>query len=476
MLGPSELRFLNQLQNIDAPEIWNDKGLSKLWLYNLHYFDDLMADDAETRRDWHEALINRWINENPAPLGNGWEPYPTSLRIVNWVKWVLAGNELPAGGQDNLATQADWLSRNLEYHLLGNHLFANAKALVFAGTLFDGPEAARWRLTGLQILDKQLPEQTLPTGGQFELSPMYHTIFVEDLLDIIQLSDLDRTFPRQQVASWRNAAERSLSWMNGLAHPDGRIAFFNDGAFGIAAEPAALGNYAARLGLSAAADRTSDLDGYVRMDSGLAVLICDAAPIGPDYLPGHAHADTLSFEMSLAGQRLIVNGGTSVYGCDPAQRLKERGTAAHNTVTLDNQNSSEIWSSFRVGRRARVTERNLQIEGDEYTLSAAHDGFTRLGGPVHRRKWKLSPGKLEIRDEIQHGWQNAKARFRIAPPFHADPQTIHGPVPIDLHTEGSSVKIENGTWAPEFGKTVPCQIVCVEFAGPNVTTTLSWQP
>ena len=45
-----------------------------------------------------------------------------------------------------------------------------------------------------------------------------------------------------------------------------------------------------------------------------AVVLCDIGRIGPDYLPGHAHADTLSFELSLAGERVIVNSGISEYG------------------------------------------------------------------------------------------------------------------------------------------------------------------
>ncbi|MCP4408680.1 MAG: heparinase, partial [Gammaproteobacteria bacterium] len=74
---------------------WDNPNIDKLWRYNLHYFDDLNAKGAEARRDWHVRLIVDWIQNNPPGKGTGWEPYPTSLRIVNWIKWALAGNELP---------------------------------------------------------------------------------------------------------------------------------------------------------------------------------------------------------------------------------------------------------------------------------------------------------------------------------------------------------------------------------------------
>ena len=65
-----------------------------------------------------------------------------------------------------------------------------------------------------------------------------------------------------------------------------------------------------------------------------AVAIGDIGNVGPDYIPGHAHADTLSFEMSVFDMRFIVNSGTSVYGLG-AERLRQRGTAAHSTVVID---------------------------------------------------------------------------------------------------------------------------------------------
>ena len=81
------------------------------------------------------------------------------------------------------------------------------------------------------------------------------------------------------------------------------------------------------------------------------MALLDVAPVGPDYLPGHAHADTLSFELSLFGQRVLVNSGTSQYEAGP-ERSRQRGTAAHNTVIVDGHDSSEVWAGFRVARRA----------------------------------------------------------------------------------------------------------------------------
>ena len=123
--------------------------------------------------------------------------------------------------------------------------------------------------------------------------------------------------------------------------------------------------------------------GYSRIDMGDVVAIIDRAAVGPDYLPGHAHADTLSFELSIFGQRVIVNSGTSTYR-EGSERLRQRGTSSHSTVVIDNQNSSEVWASFRVARRAKIFNVETSIDNGKIYLSAQHDGYKRLSGsPIH---------------------------------------------------------------------------------------------
>lgn len=92
---------------------------------------------------------------------------------MNWLKWSLAGNPLGGDGAASLALQARYLRRRIEWHLLANHLFVNAKALIYCGLCFSGAEADEWLGTGLRILKRQVPEQILADGGHFERSPMY---------------------------------------------------------------------------------------------------------------------------------------------------------------------------------------------------------------------------------------------------------------------------------------------------------------
>lgn len=486
MLGVNVFRFLNRTHTLPAHGGWNDAALEKLWLYNLHYFDDLNAQDAYARRDLHQALIARWIAENPTANGNGWEPYPTSLRMVNWIKWLAAGNVLAPGMANSMVLQAQWLGGRLERHLLGNHLFANAKALVFAGLYFEGTQAAVWLATGLKIISKELPEQVLADGGNFERSPMYHAIFLEDVLDLINASQCwPGLVPDVQVACWRETAGRMLSWLTGMMHPDGEIALFNDAAFGVAPGAAELIAYAARVGvrLPTAIENSKVIhfadSGYVRMQTHHAVALLDVAPIGPDYLPGHAHADTLSFELSVFGQRVVVNGGTSRYGLG-LDRLRERGTAAHSTVEVADANSSEVWGGFRVARRAYPFD--LDVLPSRGRVACSHNGYTRLpGAPVHRRLWQMNKDGLQVQDTVRGGKHASLARYILHPAIQVaaiDANSWHltlaGGQRLLVVVQAGQGRIEQARYAPEFGKQLQTQSLVIELVSGVADVTLSW--
>jgi uncharacterized heparinase superfamily protein len=486
LIGPDVCRFLNVERRCNSPSDWNAADVTQLWTFNLHYFDDLNARDASSRTEWHRLWIERWVKENPPGVGAGWGPYPLSRRIVNWVKWVCRGNVLPVSCYESLAIQTRWLMDCIEYHILGNHLFTNAKALVHAGLFCDGPEAQRWFDRGFAILERQIQEQILADGGHFELSPMYHAAILEDMLDLVNvLSAFGRTTPRV----WLDSITRMQKWLKSMTHADGRIAFFNDAAFGIAPESGELDAYAVRLGLPTLESARVPLvalnpSGYLRANKGDALLICDCASVGPDYQPGHAHADTLSFELSFGNQRVFVNSGTSVYGNDE-ERQRQRGTRAHNTIVVDGLNSSEVWAGFRVARRARVKLLSATSNRDNQSvvIEATHDGYRHLRGSAeHRRRWTLTEGALRIDDSLNGRFRNAEAYLHTHPIVAV--QRV-GPRQVNLSwpnggrlavsfDDAAEVRIEASTWHPEFGVSNANRCIAVRLTGNSLVTRMSW--
>ena len=428
------MQLLGQAVSIRSAADWNNESLPLLLRYHLHYFDDLDAVDADARRDWQRRLIDRWIREHPPGAFPGWDPYPTSLRLVNWIKWVWRGNRVSDGLLDSVATQAAWLARNLERDLLGNHLLANAKALCFAGLLFDGEHAGRWLRQGERLLLEQLASQILPDGGHEERAPAYHAQVLHDLLELVQAWRLVGLSPPEEVV---RRIPPMLRWLQVMIHPDGEVAFFNDSVVGQAPCYAHLHQMAAALGIvdgeiSPLGDADLVASGYARLQRGGMMLLLDLAAIGADSQPGHAHADTLSFECSLHGRRLIVNSGIDRYGCD-AQRQWQRSTAAHSTVEVDGADSSEVWGGFRVARRASVVDRGVSARGEAARAWGAHDGYCRLQGVgLHRREWSLRDGQIAIHDTV-----DGDGRHRLVSRFYLHPE-------ITPEVDGDRVRLRIG--------------------------------
>ena len=397
-LREGRFRFLQQSEPLGWPPRWSLTGLPRLWEYNLHYFEYLWALPYEEGR----LVALDWIQEHPlGPRQTGWDPYPISLRSVNWCGYFLGRHrEVTLGDLDfapglwaSLHRQLAWLSKHVETHLLGNHLFENAAALAFCGSCFRGDPGDAWLRQGLAILDRELSEQVLADGGHFERSPMYHAR-ITYLLQLLEATGVEELVSRVEEPLGRMRAA-----LASLCHPDGEIALLNDSALGIANRPSEIGVPA----VEAAAFALPDTGYYGARSAHGHHVICDAAPIGPDYQPGHAHGDLLAFELSLAGRRVIVDAGVFDYEPGP-RRDYSRSTRAHNTVEIEGQDQCEFWGVFRVGRRGRPRDVDWQVlEEEGFRLRASHDGYRWLPGrPLHQRVFRWHPdGLLLVRDRVQ---------------------------------------------------------------------------
>ena len=184
-------------------------------------------------------------------------------------------------------------------------------------------------------------------------------------------------------------------------------------------------------------------------------------------------------------QRFLVNSGTSLYGVGE-ERLRQRGTAAHNTVVVDGQDSTEVWAGFRVARRARP--RDLQIvRNGRITVSCSHDGYARLKGkPEHRREWTCGHKSLLVDDRITGRFMTAQARFHLHPSVAIEASdhaldseaivvmTLPQGQRIAISIEGGRLRMEPATWHPEFGREEPTICLVVDFEQRRLKTMINW--
>ncbi|MBF0508045.1 MAG: alginate lyase family protein [Deltaproteobacteria bacterium] len=395
--------FIHQPAEYEPTGSWDAPGQSLLWRYHLHYFDYLTlltqndhSPGASSRDpDLAERLILSWLEANPVGRPIAWHPYTVSLRVMNWMNWYrwVSAQGMPIPDEfsrvflDGLYRQLVFLADNLEYDVGGNHLLENLMALIQGGCFFSGRRAKTWVGRFLGKLEQELGTQVLPDGVHFELSPGYHLAVTGGLLNtlaVIRSSGLEAHFLSEYVKSM-------LSVAVSLLHPDGQPAFFKDTTLDASPSWVDLQALAAQLGSPGLCPVhrppfvQMPSSGYFVFNGPGHRLIAFAGKTCPDNLPAHAHGDLLSFELSVMSQRFLVNSGTYAYQ-DPVWRNYFRGTAAHNTVTLDDRDQSDFWGDFRVGRRAGPLWVSV-LDGPEVRgFEAAHDGYAKTKSAIHIRR------------------------------------------------------------------------------------------
>lgn len=421
--------FIGEIREFDGEVEWNDPGMSQLWRYHLHYFGYTRAllvlgrKRADSRAfEVFRALVLSWNSSNRQMRGDGWHPYTLSLRCVNWLQaWIEWRKEIEADADfcrsflGSLGAQGRALFQQLELDVRGNHLLENVRALLWLGLAFEGPEPYLWHRDALKYLERETAEQVLEDGGHFERTPGYHVVVLRDYLEIALLLERNGT----GCPAWiRQTVQRQAKFLFEILGPYERIPLLKDTAWDACLPPGDLLNATAAwlqepslkpasppstetfllLGqtLAEAAGRwpaqaqglgsvACAASGYYLMRGMRDVALFDVGQPCPSYLPAHAHADSLSYEYHFEGIPVVVDSGVFEYKRGN-WRDYFRSTRAHNTIEIGEENSSEVWASFRVGRRARVFLDGWSTGPGWAVLKAHHDGYRFLPGrPVHER-------------------------------------------------------------------------------------------
>jgi len=502
------LTLLNEQREFVGGSDWNrsdDPRRKRLWNFTLHYHSwlcDLAVDYAHTKNPAYLIELRKWLVDwmEHCPLGapgfaqTPWNSFNIGERLWQWrqidvlvPKSFWHDVDLPRERfLHSLAMQAEYLSRHLEWDLRGNHLFKDAVGLAVAAEMYGGAAGARWRQQAVELTIDQLDEQILPDGMHFERSPMYHIHVLEDLL-ALQTLLLDQRVQDALTDSLRRMAE-PLRW---LKHPCGRYPLLNDAADHQVSRPDEMLSELQRRGLISQPQSTFGLKflehaGLVAWQGTPWTVFFDVGAIGPAYQPGHAHADSLSVELSFDGLPFVVDPGTVCYD-DDERRHYDRSTAAHNTVVIDDCDSSEVWHIFRVGRRAEP--RDVSVIDREYGFIAAasHTGYEHLAGsPRHHRVVQVGAADLlEIHDEITGSESHhASGGFLLAPGWDAVITTTgwklhhrHCRMLVELRAnQPVQCEVVTRPWHPEFGREVTTQrLVWSGDITPPFRVTTTWQ-
>lgn len=438
----------------EDPAVTGDTKI--IWELNRHQYFLLLGQaywvtGDEKYSQVFAAHLADWIEENPPKTGINWmSSLEIAFRSISWIWAFHFFKDSPSLTPKLFAKMLQILhmnGRHLETYLStyfspNTHLTGEALGLYFLGTYFpEFGDASRWKGRGYDVLMDALDFQVRADGVYCEQSSHYHrytTDFYANLLILLRLSG--------EPADEKHLTklEQLFEFLLYITQPNGKTPLFGDEDGGrlyfLDGRP--LDDFGPTLALGAVLFGRGDFR-YVSEKAGTELLwllgpqgLKDLVKIEPSeprfgtisfdesgfyvmrdsWRPdgnfvlidcgdhgfmngGHAHADALSFVMSVGGEPVFIDSGTFAYGSDRLSRDLFRSTSAHNCLTVNGESSSEpggpfSWKSTAQTRLVEWTD----VEGLR-RFKGSHDGFERLG-VTYSRELSALKGEFELKDVV----------------------------------------------------------------------------
>ena len=426
-LVDGRFRFLNHTVSAeDLAAGRSDTG--PVWQAEYHSFDwlrDMRAVGTETARVQARTYLTDWIEANQKWHPLSWRPDVMARRICNWLthaEFISAGadGDFAEKFLDRIARQVRHLRRAGRFVPNGVERMSVVKALLYASLCL--PNSIRFAPRQIKATVRMSERQILPHGGHVERNPIAQMQALRHLVDIrsvLTMTSIEIPEALQQ------AIDRAAPMLRFYRHGDGGFALFNGST---ESEPWLIDVVLTKAEARGKPLTSAPHTGFERVSANRTLVIADA---GAPSLTGHgAHAGTLSFEMSVGKQRVIVNCGAYA-GRDSTWRLAQRATAAHSTLVVEDKNSFEIHEDGTIGAKGvSVTAERLEADGNTW-IDMSHDGYTASHGIVHRRRIYINASGSDIRGEDT---LDGSGEHKFSIRFH-----LHPSVKASLVQDGGSV-------------------------------------
>ncbi|MEK7524342.1 MAG: alginate lyase family protein [Patescibacteria group bacterium] len=459
----------------------------------------------ETYSQVARELISDWILKNPVTFGVNWKcTMDVAIRACNFtVAWYfLRDSKAWKTGSwqktflTSMVEHGKFIFTNLEYGpgFNSNHLLADITGLLFLGVLFpEFKEADAWKKKALHALETEMQKQVYQDGVDFEASIPYHRLVCEFFgLSALLAQSNGIQFSDDYLEKLEKMFEFVWHYTkpNGLApqigdNDDGRLFIFEDFFNWERRDHRYLLDLAKKLfPLNKKFDHTGrQKPSAAFVQAGIYIMrhddfycLIDAGTNGQNGNGGHAHNDTLSFELAVHGQDFIIDPGTYVYTSDPKARNKFRGTRMHNTVMIADEEMNRFRSDSLFSMHDDAQPKVNQWESNESHdfLDAEHNGYQRLKRPVtHHRTFELDKKKNEfkITDSFTgHGHHTLEWNFHFAPEVEVKKlddkitATVKGKtLTIQLpHELGASAEIREDEVSPSYGVKEKAKVLTIQ--------------
>lgn len=377
---------------------WRPASATPAWLASMHGFEwlrDLRAVGGDAARRTARALVLSWIDHHGSWNAQSWAPDVLGTRVATWIGLhdfycASADDDFRARVFDSLSRQVRHLLRVVPGRLDGLELLAALKGLAYGGLCLPGHERAAQE--ALRLLERELPRQILPDGGHVERSP---SVQLHALRLLIDVRGTLRAARAEVPESLQHAIDRMTPALRFFRHGDGGLALFNGGR---EEDPALVDAVLGQADARGRPLKSAPHAGFERLIAGRTLVLMDTGAPPPPGLDANAHAGTLSMEVSVGKDRLIVNCGAHPGHAGPWRKALA-ATAAHSTAILAETNSAEVLEDGGIGRRPGHVGCERQESDGAVLVVATHNGYARGFGYLHRRRIYLADNGEDLRGE-----------------------------------------------------------------------------
>jgi len=371
----------------------NGQAMPRVAAHGFTWLRDLRALGTDAARGRARTLVADWIGtQHTDPVSE--RPDVVGARIAAWLGHydffaASADDAFRKKLMSRVAADAVTLAAALPAEEIDARALTALKGLIAAAVALPDHPALLTR--ALRFLPQEIARQVLPDGCHAERSP---AVQLGALKDLIEIRSLLQSITAAQPAPIGSAIERMVLALRSLRHGDGGLALFNGSK---EESPELIDLVLTQAGRSGRAPSALADGGFYRLAAGRTVLIVDAGMPAPRGLDRFAHAGTLSLELSIGRERLIVNCGAAPAASD-AWRDAMRATAAHSTLVIADVNSSEL-APDGLGRRPEKVEVERQEASGAHWLETSHDGWSKPFGAIHRRRLYMAESGEDVRGE-----------------------------------------------------------------------------
>ena len=449
-----------KITNTSPDSLWHISSKDKQQFENLHSFLWLTKIDRKQNKNTTKKIIESWISNFFNYHTDVWEMETTARRIIAWASNTDITLEDSSEIYKekfflSLIKQSNFLSKNLKNLFYEPSKIICCSAIILSGIMFRENDF-NYKI-GIKELEKIIKSFFDNEGFPKSRNPEEVFICIKYLI---------------LIREWHKESQLPIpDYLNDIINKSGncyamlscvnkQFPLFN-GATEINCKDYDSFLKTLKYKFTNKKNEISDL---IKVKKKKFEFFIDCGNPPPNNFAKYYQAGCLAFELISNKQKIICNSGYGKY-LSPKLTALSRSTAAHSTLYLNDTSSCTFQKNKIINKvygnsliqKHKIINKNYTENKDYYHISAAHNGYEKKFGYIHKRSVKILKNEDKIFgvDELKKTKEYSNSlfyfiRFHIYPGIKIVKTKAGNSILISLSTgEGWLIKSETNNFEIE---------------------------